>query len=199
MSFLAYAASDGCIKIDYTTRDEATGIIGSLASPPAPVATADDRDSITEKAYAHLGRNPSDLVYIADTDGLLFEIIINHAYSNERELQGKWHFIAWSLLVMCLVCFVATLLLGLGFKGLLLFAGITGLYLMVVQTGIQNEVKAAVVCLIILLLVCTLVPALRGVRSQLHKLEPRTNHPMQPSGEVARFEVEDQPSPPADR
>ncbi len=25
------------------------------------------------------------------------------------------------------------------------------------------------------------------------------NHPMQPSGEVGRFEVEDQPSPPADR
>ena len=27
----------------------------------------------------------------------------------------------------------------------------------------------------------------------------RTNHPMQPSGEVGRFEVDDQPSPPADR
>ncbi len=25
------------------------------------------------------------------------------------------------------------------------------------------------------------------------------NHPMQPSGEIGRFEVEDQPSPPADR
>ncbi|WP_144060276.1 hypothetical protein [Rhodopirellula sallentina] len=25
------------------------------------------------------------------------------------------------------------------------------------------------------------------------------NHPMQPSGEVGRFEVDDQPSPPADR
>ncbi len=27
----------------------------------------------------------------------------------------------------------------------------------------------------------------------------RTNHPMQPSGEIERFEVDDQPSPPADR
>ena len=27
----------------------------------------------------------------------------------------------------------------------------------------------------------------------------RMNHPMQPSGEVGRFEVDDQPSPPADR
>ena len=27
----------------------------------------------------------------------------------------------------------------------------------------------------------------------------RTNHPMQPSGEIGRFEVDDQPSPPADR
>jgi hypothetical protein len=25
------------------------------------------------------------------------------------------------------------------------------------------------------------------------------NHPMQPSGKIGRFEVEDQPSPPADR
>ena len=31
------------------------------------------------------------------------------------------------------------------------------------------------------------------------KSELRQNHPMQPSGEVGRFEVDDQPSPPADR
>lgn len=29
--------------------------------------------------------------------------------------------------------------------------------------------------------------------------KPAGNHPMQPSGEVRRFEVENQPSPPADR
>ncbi|MCO8125576.1 hypothetical protein NHH03_27805 [Stieleria sp. TO1_6] len=29
--------------------------------------------------------------------------------------------------------------------------------------------------------------------------EPTGNHPMQPSGEVGRVEVDDQPSPPADR
>tara|TARA_R110002073_G_scaffold234758_1_gene395966 strand:+ start:267 stop:623 length:357 start_codon:yes stop_codon:yes gene_type:complete len=29
--------------------------------------------------------------------------------------------------------------------------------------------------------------------------ENAANHPMQPSGEVGRFEVDDQPSPPADR
>ncbi|KLU05200.1 hypothetical protein RISK_002776 [Rhodopirellula islandica] len=29
--------------------------------------------------------------------------------------------------------------------------------------------------------------------------EAAANHPMQPSGEVGRFEVDDQPSPPADR
>ena len=186
MSFFAYAASHGCIKIDYTTRNEAAGVIGSLASRPDPVATADDRDSITERAYAHLGRSPSDLVYIADSDGLLYEIIINRAYSDERDVQEKWHFIAWSLLVMCITCFLATLTLGLGFKGLFLFAGVTALYLLVVKTGIQNEVEAAVLCLIILILVCILVPGVRAARSNHHETEPRTNNRLQPSGGSGR-------------
>jgi hypothetical protein len=34
---------------------------------------------------------------------------------------------------------------------------------------------------------------------ELALVECRANHPMQPSGEVRRFEMEDQPSPPADR
>jgi len=42
-------------------------------------------------------------------------------------------------------------------------------------------------------------PYIRDANSRVRPLRKLTNHPMQPSGEVGRFEVDDPPSPPVDR
>lgn len=52
---------------------------------------------------------------------------------------------------------------------------------------------------IVLILVYLFVPAFNAAAEARSRLQERQNNPMQPSGEVGRFEVDDQPSPPADR
>ncbi|MFG0263291.1 MAG: hypothetical protein ACF788_12940 [Novipirellula sp. JB048] len=52
---------------------------------------------------------------------------------------------------------------------------------------------------IVLLLVYLFIPAFDAAVEAHSRMQERQNNPMQPSGEVGRFEVDDQPSPPADR
>lgn len=89
MKFFVYAETNGPISIDYSTRDEAAGVIGSLKEKPKPIGDAASKEDAIEKAYAHLGRRPSGLVYVADSDGLLYEIVINRQYHEELNRNAK--------------------------------------------------------------------------------------------------------------
>ena len=52
---------------------------------------------------------------------------------------------------------------------------------------------------LVLILVYLFIPAFDAAAEARSRLQKRQNNPMQPSCEVGRFEVENQPSPPADR
>lgn len=163
MSFFAYtASSDGIHKIDYKTRNDAAGVIGTLLPTSAPTATADDRDSITEKAYAHVGRNPSDLVYIADSEGLLYEVI--KTYNAQEDKLLSWLFAAGWLFALSVICFLTTIVFGFGIYGFLFFVGGAVLYLLLVLGGVCNAMEGAVTCSIILILLFLLIPAITAVR-----------------------------------
>ncbi|QEG40171.1 hypothetical protein UC8_21770 [Roseimaritima ulvae] len=51
---------------------------------------------------------------------------------------------------------------------------------------------------ILLVLLYLTIPAFNAAVDARSRLQERQNNPMQPSGEVGRFEMESQPSPPAD-
>lgn len=85
---------------------------------------------------------------------------------------------AWSILVFCLVSFLATLLAGLGFTGLILFIVATSIYIALVQAEIQNEVESAVLCLMMLLLLCIGVPAVYAAREAYHRRSSETKSPV---------------------
>jgi len=196
MQFLVYVDPTPMLHIDYAGRDETAGIIGSLLDLPDPIGTADTHELIMEIAYAHLGRHPSDMLYVADANGRVYDIVINRQYHDERSASGKAIVVARTCFVLTVLAFVTTVLLGLGYIGLILMVASIALYLAIVRSKFFNEIEAGVVCVILVLLTALLIPA---IESAMRKSKNRTNHPMHGSGEVGRFEVEDFTSPPRDR
>jgi hypothetical protein len=196
MQYLIYVESTGMLQIDYSARNEAAGIIGSLLTVPTPLATADTHDAITEIAYAHLGRNPAHMLYIADSNGLLYDIVINRPYHDERSASSKALVVAWTCFVLSALSFIATVLLGLGYVGLILMVTSIAVYVAIVRSEFFNEIEAGVVCVILILLTALLIPAVHGV---WQKSQSRTNNPMHGSGEVERSQMDNQSSPPRDR
>jgi len=196
MQFLVYVESTGMLQIDYSARDEDAGIIGSLRDLPNPLGTADTHEAITEIAYAHLGRHPSDMLYIADSNGLLYDILINRPFHDERSASSRKIVVAWTCFVLTVLAFIATVLLGLGYVGLILMVASITLYLAIVRSEFFNEIEAGVVCVILVLLASLLIPA---IQSAMRKSQNRTNNPMHGSGEVERFQMDNQSSPPRDR
>ncbi len=166
MSFHAYPNRQGSVVVSHDNYDEEKGTLGRLVSKPDGIGHAESIDLATEIAYAHLGRAPSDAVYIADDNDIIRKVVFNDAYHKERENSERWVCMSIALLVLCLVTFSGTIVIGLGFGGLLLFGGIAVIYVFVVRTRIQNEVEGAVVCFIILVLIFLLLPAVRAARDR---------------------------------
>lgn len=196
MQFLVYIESTPMLHIDYAARDEAAGTIGSLRDLTSPIGTADTHEAIMEIAYAHLGRHPSDMLYVADANGCVYDIVINRQYHDERSASGKVIVVAWTCFVLAVLALISTVLLGIGYVGLILMAVSISLYLAIVRSGFFNEIEAGVVCVILVLLATLLIPA---IQSTIRKSQIRTNNPMHGSGGIERFQMDNQLSPPRDR
>lgn len=174
MSFFAYSAShDDELKIDYKTYNQAAGVIGTLLPTSAPMATADDRDSITEKAYAHVGRNPSDRVYITDSEGLIYAVV---SIYNERvnKLEG-WLFAAVWLFVVSVICFLTTIVFGFGVYGFLVFAVVAFFFMLQILNNVNRVAEGAVPCTIFLILLYLLLPAITKSLKQQKALPKATS------------------------
>lgn len=140
-----------------------------VVSAPLPFAESDDLEAIEEKAYAHLGRVPDDTVYLIDGDRrLVRSLSIDNRKSHESiERLARWLAIGWVLLFFCVILFAVTAIAGLpAWPGLISFAIVGSFYLGLVLLRIQNEVEAAFLCFIILVLILLLVPAVRGGRER---------------------------------
>ena len=161
MNFIIYQYRNGTLSIDYGPRDESNGVIGAVTDLPQSLATADSLDAATKMAYAHLVRHPDAVLYITDSNRLLYEIAINRQYQSERSASSKSLFVAWTCVMLCILSFVFTLISGIGFFGLLFLALAFTLYLSMVRFGIFNEVESAAVVVILAILIAFLIPVLQ--------------------------------------
>ncbi len=191
MQFLLYV-STGMLDVDYSARDEAAGIIGSLRDVPIPVAAAESKEAITEMAYAHLGRHPSNMLLIADSNGLLYDIVINESYEEERSATGRALVVAWACFGLSMLSFVATVLLGLSYTGLILMVASIGLYFAIVRAKIFNETEATAVSVTLLVVAIFLFFTVESARRRAQK---GTNNQMHESGEIEQLRMGDQTSP----
>ncbi len=178
MQYHLYSDSNRTLTVDYTTRREDAGVLGTIRSEMEPTASADTKDAIVEMAYAHLGRNPSDMLFVADSKGQLYQIIINRKYHEACDANGRAIAIAWASFALSIVAFVMAVTMELGYFGLLIGGMAFGLYYGVVRWKLLNEIEACIVCVILLVLTMLLVPA---VSSAYRKYQERTGNAIHPS------------------
>ncbi len=186
MQYHLYLQSDGTQRIDYTKRNAAAGVIGFLHNEDQPLAIADSKDSIVEIGFAHLGRNPSDTLYVTDSDGNLYETMINRPYHAACDLNGRNLAIAWSFFTLSMVSFLMTTIMGLGFLGIAFAVATMLLYYAIVRGGVFNEIEACVVCVILLMLVMLLIPA---VQAAMKTKQERTNKALDRSARSSVFDL----------
>ncbi|MFN8740399.1 MAG: hypothetical protein ACK5YR_10805 [Pirellula sp.] len=158
MQYHLYSDSNRTLSVDYTMRREDAGILGKIVTEMEPTASADTKDAVVEMAYAHLGRNPSDMLYVADSKGQLYQIIINRKYHEACDANGRAIAIAWASFTLSIISFVIAVIMELGYTGLLIGSVVLGLYYGAVRWKIFNEIEACVVCVILLVLTMLLVP-----------------------------------------
>lgn len=141
----------------YEGRDWDAGIHGTIQPGVEPFATAASREAIVAAAWAQLGRDPLRTVYIANRQNQVLEQLRNTEYDAAERAQTERHFIAWSLVFLCLLTFVGTLALDLGVWGLGIFVLIGGQFVLQIKTRFHNGGEALLAS--VLLLVMSLASA----------------------------------------
>ena len=185
MTYNAYSRASGT-SVSHAEYDADAGIHGRLTKKPESLGGSDSLAAVIEIAYAHLGRRPSDAVYVADDDDLIHEVIFNEGYLADQRNNEKWLCSSISLLILCLTSFAASVFAGLGLSGFVAFCAVSLLYVLITRTGVQNEVEGGVVCFIILVLLLLLLPAFFAARDAYQRRNAADNQAMHPSREVGR-------------
>ena len=175
MTYNAYSRCSGT-NVSHAEYDADAGIHGRLTEKPESLGASDSLAAAIEIAYAHLGRKPSDAVYIADDDDLIHEMIFNDGYHADQASNEKWLCSSIALLILCLTSFTASTFAGLGLSGFVAFCAVSLLYILITRTGVQNEVEGGVVCFIILVLLLLLLPALSAARDAYQRRNAADNN-----------------------
>jgi len=157
MQYLIYLSKPGVPQIDYAARDEAAGILGSLRGVPEPLLKAESFEEAVEKAFGHLGRNPADLLFLADSNDLLYDILLNRQYHRDCTTLSRGKTRGWACFLLASVSLVLTVSQGLGSLGLLICGIAVGLYLLLVLTRAFNEIQAGFACVILLVVAALLI------------------------------------------
>ena len=185
MQYLIYLSMRGVPQIDYAARDKEAGILGSLREVPDPLLKADSIAEAVEKAYAHLGRNPADLLFLADSNNLLHDILLNRQYHRDCNSLRRGKLRGWACFTLALFSLVLTASLGLGSLGLVICAAAIALYLLLLLTRAFNEIQAGFVCFILLIVTALLIQgssaiskpvssaANRGIQDENHSSNSR--------------------------
>ena len=162
MQYMIYNSNE-TISINYNARDIDNGIIGSLDGSHEAVGTAATLEDAIEAAYAHVGRFPNDLLYVVDSNRLVYDMVTNNQYHDDQTSAAKSLFIAWASFTICVLSFVFTAITGLGMVGILLFVAILAVYLCMVRYGPFNEIESLVVCIVLSTLVLALIPSVNKI------------------------------------
>ncbi|MFM7116054.1 MAG: hypothetical protein ACKO0N_05410 [Planctomycetota bacterium] len=173
VQYLIYISTNGAPQIDYAARDEEAGILGSLREVSAPLLKADSIEDATEKAYAHLGRNPADLLFLADSNNLLYDILLNRQYHRDCNSLSRGKMRGWACFILALISLVLTVSLGLGSLGLLICGAAVSLYLLLLLTRAFNEIQAGFACIILLIVTALLIQG----NSAIQKPAPTAANP----------------------
>lgn len=128
----------------------------------------------TETAYAHLGRHPSDFIYIANDADEVHDIITCDEYYTERSALHKSRSIREALLILSCVSFTGSIAFDLGFMAIGVFAGIALMYLLLVLTGIQSAGEGSFACLIMLVMFFCMIPLVEAVRVRAKESSRKT-------------------------
>ena len=189
MQYLIYLSTRGSPQIDYAARNEDAGILGSLRETPEPLLTADSHQEAVEKAYAHLGRNPADLLFLADSSNLLYEILLNRQYHRDYVALTRAKLRGWACFAITATSLVFTASLGLGALGLIICGAAISLFFLLVLTRSFNEIQAALACLILLVVAALLTHGNAAIsrpnRSEASRyIEGRSPLPKSPSNRL---------------
>ncbi len=151
--FFAYVSKVPMLDFCFEGRDDSRGILGSIQPTGPAFAQADGLGATEELVRAHLGREPNDLVYIADANLLVYRIVTNEKHHQLCESAAKRVAIAWGIAALAIGSLLSTSTNALGVQ---VFFGATCLYLAMVWLRIFNAIEAAVICFIFLCLITLL-------------------------------------------
>jgi hypothetical protein len=162
VTFAAYRARHDGTDFSFEGRDEAVGVLGTRRpSGSRPVATARTLEELEREARAHLGIEPDDVLYLTDGRGRRHRIMTNEKHHAAIAGAARRTAVAVGLLVFSVTCLPAAV--SLGAWAILAFAGVAGLYVLVLWLGLFNELEGAVACEILLILALVLVSQLQRV------------------------------------
>jgi|GEM_PF-5590240 len=144
MPYAAYSSTSPGPQFSFENRNEARGILGTLAGTGEPVVTADSLDDLRLRAKAHLADHPEHSLYLTDADKRVYDIILCQAYHEAIERRENYIAVVSAVCVFAVTCLVAMAFSGMGFWGLVIFLGAAGLYLTIVKFRINNALELAV-------------------------------------------------------
>ena len=151
MEFLIYEKLDWSewkATFDQSARDQGTK--GRVTTARPPIDRTSTLEEAVERAYAQVGRHPSDSLFVTDSEGNLLEIALNLESYRLRELLRYWRFQAAIMFVFGIFSLAVTARHDLQWTGSLIFLGISGLELAV--SRFFNFVEGAIVFLILMTL-----------------------------------------------
>jgi hypothetical protein len=174
MNFTAYVSPDGSWHAGVAWE----GPKQVLKPEVVAIGSADTREAITEIAYAQLGRNPNQVVFIAETgERLVLETFSAERHHKDVRAQQGWLELTWVLLFWCVVSLVATALLSMnGLIGLALFLFLALVYVFM-RYGTGECMVGSCLGTVIMLGVACATLVLVGKASEATKLPPQPHGP----------------------
>lgn len=165
--FAAYRSRCDGTDFSFDNRDESKGILGTYhPRDDKPVATAASLQELELKSNAFLGTDPEHSLYLTDDSHRVYQILICSKHHQVVDTLQSRLCVAIALLLFCVICLLAATVGNAGSWALAAFAGVAVLYFVIMRFTQLNEIEAAFIC-IVLLIVFMLNIYARGLRSAL--------------------------------
>lgn len=167
--YFAHSTNEGHI---YFTHEDGKETLHATAKP---IAEDDSLAVVEEKVKAHLNRDPTDYIIIADSRNIVCRRFAGARVDEaRRERERKFTFRA-SLRVLILYGIVILAVTGGSQYGMVLFGIFAGAYLLNLFSG-QNVLESAGASTIILVLVAILIPLLEKARERERQRQQKQTH-----------------------
>jgi hypothetical protein len=158
MAYAAYRGIGNDTGFSFEGGDEDAGILGTYTpGETPPLLTADTLDELRLKAWAHLGREPDDFLILTDDQGRVYEFLSSPKHREGGFKAEERLTVAIALLVFCLTCLIGSAFGSIGGWALPCFVVAAAVYGVIVRADFFNELEAAVICEIMLIMTLLIV------------------------------------------